>query len=64
MDAIGTHLGREGHVVVNHKGDAGIGAHGLELAGKRERLVMPGVLLAKLDEGRTARHGVAHAVGK
>ena len=64
MHAVGLHLRRKRHVVVDHEWDARLGAHRLELPGKKGCLVMARVLLAKLDEGDAALDGIAHAVGE
>ena len=62
MHAVGSHLRRKCHV--DHERDARLGAHRLELPGKKCHLVMARVLLTKLDEGDTALDGLTHAVGK
>ena len=64
VHAVGAHLGRERHVVIDNERDARLGAHRLELPGKKGGLVVPRALLAKLDEGDATLHGLAHAVGE
>lgn len=61
MDAVGAYLGRELDVVVDDEGDACSPADVLELTGKRQGLVAGRALLAQLDEGDAALHGVADA---
>ena len=64
MHAVGLHLRRERNVVVDHEWDARLGAHRLELPGKKGSLVVARILLAELNEGDAALDGLAHAVGE